>query len=188
MKAVTYMILLPVVLGIWVSGCETIQQVLDTKKPTASLTGLGFDDVSLESATLIFDVEIDNLRKMGVKFITNFIVGKTASIDDLKKEGFVSFFVASGAGLPRCDQERPGKAWLDGRRAAAAQPGSTFRRWQLFPLPGDALERFQLPSADADRQRVPWHRTAESAAAGDTRRHRRRDIYPARRRSSDDLA
>jgi LEA14-like dessication related protein len=60
MKAVTYMILLPVILGIWMSGCETIQQVLDTKKPTASLTGLGFDDVSLESATLIFNVEIDN--------------------------------------------------------------------------------------------------------------------------------
>lgn len=49
----------------------------------------------------VVNVEIDNLRKMGVKFITNFIVGKTASVDDLKKEGFVSFFVASGAGLPR---------------------------------------------------------------------------------------
>ena len=49
----------------------------------------------------VVDVEIDNLRKMGVKFVNNFIVGKTASIDDLKKEGFVSFFVGSGAGLPR---------------------------------------------------------------------------------------
>ncbi len=49
----------------------------------------------------VVDVEIDNLRKMGVKFITNFVVGVTASIDDLKKEGFVAFFVGSGAGLPR---------------------------------------------------------------------------------------
>ncbi|UCH13055.1 MAG: NADPH-dependent glutamate synthase [Bacteroidales bacterium] len=49
----------------------------------------------------IVDVEIDNLRKMGVSFVTNFIVGKTASFSDLKKEGFVAFFVASGAGLPR---------------------------------------------------------------------------------------
>ena len=49
----------------------------------------------------VVDVEINNLRKMGVKFITNFIVGKTTSIEDLKKEGFVSFFVGSGAGLPR---------------------------------------------------------------------------------------
>ncbi len=49
----------------------------------------------------IVDVEIDNLRKMGVKFVTNFIVGKTASFEDLKNEGFTAFFVASGAGLPR---------------------------------------------------------------------------------------
>lgn len=48
----------------------------------------------------IVDVEIDNLRKMGVKFETNFIVGKTASVEDLKEEGFEAFFVGSGAGLP----------------------------------------------------------------------------------------
>ena len=46
------------------------------------------------------DVEIDILKKMGVKFIDNFIVGKTASIDDLSKEGFTAFMVGSGAGLP----------------------------------------------------------------------------------------
>lgn len=49
----------------------------------------------------IVDVELQNLQKMGVKFETNFIVGKTASFDDLKAEGFKAFFVASGAGLPR---------------------------------------------------------------------------------------
>ena len=49
----------------------------------------------------IVDFEIDNLRKMGVKFRTNFIVGKTASFDDLKADGFEAFFVGSGAGLPR---------------------------------------------------------------------------------------
>lgn len=48
----------------------------------------------------IVDVEIDNLRKMGVQFVTNFIVGLTASVDDLKAEGFKGFYVASGAGLP----------------------------------------------------------------------------------------
>ena len=48
----------------------------------------------------IVDVEIDILKKMGVKFIDNFIVGKTASIDDLSKEGFTAFMVGSGAGLP----------------------------------------------------------------------------------------
>ncbi len=48
----------------------------------------------------IVDVELENLKKMGVKFETNFIVGKTASFGDLKAEGFQAFFVASGAGLP----------------------------------------------------------------------------------------
>lgn len=48
----------------------------------------------------IVDVEIEGLRKMGVKFITNCIVGKTISYDDLHKEGFKGFFAASGAGLP----------------------------------------------------------------------------------------
>ena len=49
----------------------------------------------------IVDVEIDVMRKMGVKFRTNFIVGKTATIDDLKEQGYQAFFVGSGAGLPR---------------------------------------------------------------------------------------
>lgn len=35
-----------------------------------------------------------------MKFVTNFIVGMTESIDELKKEGFQGFYVASGAGLP----------------------------------------------------------------------------------------
>ena len=35
----------------------------------------------------IVDVEIGNLKKMGVKFVTNFIVGMTESIEDLEKGG-----------------------------------------------------------------------------------------------------
>lgn len=49
----------------------------------------------------VVDVEIDNLRNMGVKFITNYIVGQTATLEDLKAEGFKAFYVGSGAGLPR---------------------------------------------------------------------------------------
>ena len=48
----------------------------------------------------IVDVEIDGLRKMGVKFLTNCIVGKTISYEDLHEEGFKGIFAASGAGLP----------------------------------------------------------------------------------------
>lgn len=48
----------------------------------------------------IVDVEIDNLRKMGVHFQTDVIVGKTISVDELEAQGFKGIFVASGAGLP----------------------------------------------------------------------------------------
>lgn len=48
----------------------------------------------------IVDVEIENLQKMGVKFITDCIVGKTISVKDLEQQGFKGFFVGSGAGLP----------------------------------------------------------------------------------------
>ncbi|MCC8155611.1 MAG: NADPH-dependent glutamate synthase [Tannerellaceae bacterium] len=48
----------------------------------------------------IVDVEIENLRKMGVQFIRNCIVGKTISYEHLQEEGFKGIFVASGAGLP----------------------------------------------------------------------------------------
>ena len=48
----------------------------------------------------IVDVEIENLKKMRVKFITNCIIGKTISYDDLHESGFKGIFVASGAGLP----------------------------------------------------------------------------------------
>ena len=48
----------------------------------------------------IVDVEIENLRKMGVQFYTDVIVGKTIKIEELEAEGFKGIFVASGAGLP----------------------------------------------------------------------------------------
>jgi glutamate synthase (NADPH/NADH) small chain len=46
--------------------------------------------------------EIDNLRKMGVTFETNSVIGKTITIDELLgSEGFDAVFIATGAGLPK---------------------------------------------------------------------------------------
>ena len=46
--------------------------------------------------------EIDNMRKMGVEFETNVVIGKTVTIDELmKEEGYDAVFVATGAGLPQ---------------------------------------------------------------------------------------
>lgn len=48
----------------------------------------------------IVDVEIENLQKMGVHFLTDCIIGKTLSIEELKEKDFKGIFVGSGAGLP----------------------------------------------------------------------------------------
>lgn len=49
----------------------------------------------------IVDKEIDSLRRAGVTFLRDVVVGKTISYNDLLDRGFRGIFVASGAGLPR---------------------------------------------------------------------------------------
>jgi len=50
----------------------------------------------------IVQKEIDVLRKMGVKIICNFVVGRTRTIEQLMKEdGFDAIYIGVGAGLPR---------------------------------------------------------------------------------------
>jgi glutamate synthase (NADPH/NADH) small chain len=52
--------------------------------------------------TTVVRSEIEELKEIGVSFETNFVVGKTATIDDLlEKEGFAAVFIGSGAGLPK---------------------------------------------------------------------------------------
>jgi len=51
---------------------------------------------------LIVQKEIDILKKMGVEIVTNFIVGRTRTIEQLMKEdGFDAIYIGVGAGLPR---------------------------------------------------------------------------------------
>jgi glutamate synthase (NADPH/NADH) small chain len=45
--------------------------------------------------------EVDNLRKMGVEFETDVVVGQTVTVDELlNEEGYDAVLVATGAGLP----------------------------------------------------------------------------------------
>lgn len=48
----------------------------------------------------IVEVEVENLRKQGVHFQTDTIVGKTISVEELEQGGFKGIFVGAGAGLP----------------------------------------------------------------------------------------
>ena len=49
----------------------------------------------------VLNREIDKLKRQGVEFIKNVLVGKSVTIEDLFEEGFNSVFIGSGAGLPR---------------------------------------------------------------------------------------
>ncbi len=53
--------------------------------------------------------EIDTLKKIGVTIVTNVVVGKSITLDELlTEEGFAAVFVGSGAGLPNF-QNIPGE-------------------------------------------------------------------------------
>ena len=49
----------------------------------------------------IVQKEIDGLKAMGVEILTNMVIGKVLTIDELFEMGFEAVYVASGAGLPR---------------------------------------------------------------------------------------
>ena len=48
----------------------------------------------------IVEKEVRTLEAMGVKVMTNMIIGKTLTVDELFEEGFEAVFIGSGAGLP----------------------------------------------------------------------------------------
>ena len=48
----------------------------------------------------IVEYEIRNLEKLGVVFETNFVVGLTATVDELFEMGYEAVFIGTGAGLP----------------------------------------------------------------------------------------
>ena len=48
----------------------------------------------------IVEKEVDNLKAMGVEILTNMIIGKTLTVDELFDMGYEAVFIGSGAGLP----------------------------------------------------------------------------------------
>ena len=49
----------------------------------------------------IVQKEIEGLKAMGVQILTNMVIGKVLTIDELFEMGFEAVYIASGAGLPR---------------------------------------------------------------------------------------
>jgi glutamate synthase (NADPH/NADH) small chain len=65
----------------------------------AGVLSYGIPEFRLPKA--IVKSEIAYLEKLGVCFEKNVIVGKTLSIEEMKKLGIQGFFIGSGAGLPK---------------------------------------------------------------------------------------
>lgn len=49
----------------------------------------------------IVELEVNGLKALGVKIVTNVVIGRSMSIDDLFDDGFEAVYIGSGAGLPR---------------------------------------------------------------------------------------
>ena len=65
----------------------------------AGVLSYGIPEFRLPKA--IVKSEIAYLEKLGVRFEKNVIVGKTLSLEEMKKLGIEGFFIGSGAGLPK---------------------------------------------------------------------------------------
>lgn len=53
--------------------------------------------------------EINTIREMGVDFVTNAVIGKCMTVDEILNDGYDAVFVGSGAGLPNF-QKIPGES------------------------------------------------------------------------------
>ncbi len=45
--------------------------------------------------------EIESLKALGVTFVTNAVIGRSVSVDELFEQGFEAVFIGTGAGLPQ---------------------------------------------------------------------------------------
>ena len=61
----------------------------------------GIPDFRLPKETVV-QVEVENVKRLGVKIITDVVIGRSITIDELfDKENFKAVYIASGAGLPK---------------------------------------------------------------------------------------
>ena len=93
------------------SGCAGITAASDLRKAGHEVTifealhkfggVLRYGIPPFRLPRVVLDREIDNLKKMGVKFEKNVIVGKSITLKQLQEDGFDAIFICSGAGLPK---------------------------------------------------------------------------------------
>lgn len=81
----------------------------------------------------ILDIEIDRVKQLGVEIRTNFIVGRTATVDELFDEmGYEAMFLGTGAGTPNF-LNIPGENLCGVYSASEFLTRVNFMRGYLFP-------------------------------------------------------
>ena len=93
--------------------------VFEKQEKLGGMLTLGIPAFRLEKN--IVDAEIDILRELGVQFKTGVDVGKDVTLDELRKQGFMAFYVAIGAQGGR-------KLGIDGENAENVIAGVDFLR------------------------------------------------------------
>lgn len=73
--------------------------VFEALHKTGGVLSYGIPEFRLPKALVAKEVE--NVSNLGVDFETNVVVGRSITIDELQKQGYMGIFVGSGAGLPR---------------------------------------------------------------------------------------
>ena len=72
--------------------------IFEALQVTGGVLVYGIPEFRLPKA--IVKYEVDYLRRLGVEILTDYVVGKARTVEELFKEGFDSIFIGTGAGLP----------------------------------------------------------------------------------------
>lgn len=93
------------------SGCAGITAAADLRKAGHEVTVfealheyggvLRYGIPPFRLPRTVLDRELDALKKMGVEFKKNVIVGKSITLKQLEQDGYNAIFICSGAGLPK---------------------------------------------------------------------------------------
>ncbi|MEG1887070.1 MAG: NADPH-dependent glutamate synthase [Oscillospiraceae bacterium] len=126
----------------------------------------------------IVNREIDELKALGVKIMTNMVIGKILSVDEILKMGYSAVFIGSGAGLPQFLN-------IEGEGSVGVYSANEF------------LTRINLMKAYLNEYDTPIHRSRAVAVVGggnvamDAARCAKRlgaeKVYVVYRRSMDEL-
>jgi glutamate synthase (NADPH/NADH) small chain len=80
----------------------------------------------------IVEAEVDYLRKLGVKIVTDAVIGRISTVDELFKEGFRAVYIAVGAGAP-VFMNIPGENFMGIYSANEYLTRSNLMKAYLFP-------------------------------------------------------